>query len=117
MNRQAGSAGSPISLTGLSDGRLTSSQSIESLYDRYPSSVVRMPEPQTPPNRVYRVRMSNNHIHEITCSHVATDEGFIKFYNFVPAPPGRSTCSVVAMIPAASIQLITSTLEEAQVIV
>lgn len=68
------------------------------------------------PVRVYRVVLTRG-TQEITCTNVATDEGFVKFYNYIRSSNGINTCSVVAMYPAANIQQITSTLESNTVIV
>lgn len=68
------------------------------------------------PTRVYRVVLTRG-TQEVTCTNVATDEGFVKFYNYVRSPSGINTCSVVAMYPSVNIQQITSVLEESVVIV
>lgn len=122
MNRQAEistSAGSTSSLPGsigLTNGRLSSNLPGELFFDRHVENRFRMPEPQTFPKRVYRVTLTRG-VQEITCTHVATDEGFLKFYNHVLTQPGMSTCSVVAMIPSTTVQLVTSVLESEQVVV
>lgn len=69
------------------------------------------------PKRVYTVRTTSNHSHTITCDHVVTDEGFLKFYNYIVSGTSASTCSVVAMIPSEYVQLVTSILESEVVIV
>lgn len=121
MNRQAAVSGSATSITSLNDlvgiaGRTTSILPGESIYDRYVGSSIRTPEPQSFPKRVYRVTLTRG-VQEFTCTHVATDEGFLKFYNHVLTQPGMSTCSVVAMIPSNSVQMVTSVLLEDQVVV
>lgn len=115
MNRQAAISGSSTSITSVGDLIGMAGRSAPN-YEAYASSILRTPEPQAFPKRVYRVTLTRG-VQEFTCTHVATDEGFLKFYNHVITQPGMSTCSVVAMIPAASVQLVTSILEADQVVV
>lgn len=68
------------------------------------------------PTRVYRIVLTRG-TQEVTCTNVATDEGFVKFYNYIRSTNGINTCSVVAMYPAGNIQQITSVLEETLVLV
>lgn len=105
MNRDA------ISLTSLSQGGFISSPPPRHFGSMSP------PLPTPFPKRVYTVRTTSNHSHTFICDHVVTDEGFLKFYNYIVSGTSASTCSVVAMVPSESVQLVTSILESDMVIV
>lgn len=120
MNRQAAVSGSATSITSLNDlvgiaGRTTSTLPGESIYERYVGSSIRTPEPQSFPKRVYRIILSRG-VQEVTCTSVATDEGFLKFYDTMVINNQVHT-SVVAMYPATSVQQVTSVLESEAIVV
>lgn len=70
---------------------------------------------QDRPKRVYRIVLGRG-VQEVTCTSVATDEGFLKFYDTMIIDHQIHT-SVVAMYPATSVQQITSVLESEAIVV
>ena len=78
------------------------------------NSLIHLSRPERP-MRVYRIVLSRG-VQEVTCTSVATDEGFLKFYNTMTINNQIHT-SVVAMYPSVNVQQVTSVLEADQVIV
>lgn len=70
---------------------------------------------QERPKRVYRIVLGRG-VQEVTCTSVATDEGFLKFYDTMIVDHQVHT-SVVAMYPSTSVQQVTSVLESEVIVV